>query len=176
MIGETRWTMTVICTKRKANPYFSGLLAICGPSSYSSYRTAGSDYRVPVLWWRDTRPEVAVPCLDFCRPRLRSVRGESEGGRTVVMAPALAAPALGLQWFDALSGSAIVADLLCLTVAAFGGERLGLRSWFRTGHRRQAVCGRRRLHPDAVAVDRPLRVGRPSRPGFLQRQRDQRLA
>jgi hypothetical protein len=43
----------------------------------------------------------------------------SQRRRTVVMALALAAPALGLQWLHTLSGSPIVADLLYITVAAF---------------------------------------------------------
>jgi hypothetical protein len=133
----------------------------------SSCRTAGSDYRVPVLWWRDTRPEVAVRCLDVGRPRLRSVRSgghqrdllrakgpASQRKRTVVMA--LAAPALGLQRLYTLSGSPIVADLLALTVAAFYAftvaNVLGYVLGPGASHRRQAARGRRRLS-DCAAVE-----------------------
>ncbi len=100
----------------------------------------------------------------------------SQRRRTVVIALALAAPALALQWLHTLSGSPILTCFVsCLPPSMPSRLRM---SWatclVRTGHRRQAPRGRRRLHPDGAAMDRSLRFGRSSRPWLLQRQGDKR--
>jgi hypothetical protein len=104
--------------EEEATPHFSGLLAICGPSSYLLVALLALIIAYPFYGGETVGRRLLFGVLTSA-VLVSGAFAASQRRRTVVMALALAAPALGLQWLYTLSGSAIVADLLCLTLAAF---------------------------------------------------------
>jgi hypothetical protein len=105
-------------SEEEATHNFSGLQAISGRCSYLlvallvmivAYPFFSDETLGQRLLFGIVTSAILV-CGAFAASRKR---------RTVVIALALAAPALTLQWLYTLSGSPIVADLLCLTLAAF---------------------------------------------------------
>ena len=104
--------------EEEATPHFSGLLAICGPSSYLLIALLALIIAYPFYGGETLGRRLLFGVLTSA-VLVSGAFAASQRRRTVVMALALAAPALALQWLYTLSGSPIVADLLCLTVAAF---------------------------------------------------------
>jgi hypothetical protein len=104
--------------EEEATPHLSDLLAICGPSSYLLIALLALIISYPFYGGETLGRRLLFGVLTSA-VLVSGAFAASQRRRTVVMALALAAPALGLQWLYTLSGSAIVADLLCLTAAAF---------------------------------------------------------
>jgi hypothetical protein len=104
--------------EEETTPHLSGLLSICGPSSYLLVALLALIIAYPFYGGETLGRRLLFGVLTSA-VLVSGAFAASQKKRTVVMALALAAPALGLQWFYTLSGGPIVADLLALTVAAF---------------------------------------------------------
>src|SRR5512132_1195254 len=93
--------------EEEASPYFSGLLAICGPSFYLLVALLALIIAYPFYGGETLGRRLLFGVLTSA-VLVSGAFAASQRRRTVIVALALAGPALALQWFYALGGSAIV--------------------------------------------------------------------